>query len=428
MQLPPIDHARHSPPEGYSHSPINGSFGNSSVSLPSANHGHYEQDNLTSPSPADSRRSSFDTRLNGLSITSPIGGTPSASQVSLRDTLVRENALSGQLARERGIQSNSPHPPPMSNDDHGLHSSGNPFAAGPGSNRNTVPSRTAPPIVGVPRSQYGQAPHPNDKHPTKGFPWAFPEPDLDIGEAGSRTSHHDPRASASSLQSSAAGSMYSANSNFPPPNGAPPMMPHMIPHMNQTHHHHGLQDRRTNSNTDATPYSRTPELRVSHKLAERKRRKEMKELFDELREVLPAERGGKSSKWEVLTKGLLHAGTLYTQTRAKSVAYTANAAIEHVKEQTKVVASLNERIGTQQEQISQQTLHLNQIRDQLREKDDEVQRLRDELHRRDGKLPTYEWPHGNNNNGIYTASPPHSNDGNYHNQAGSASKMQGIES
>ena len=53
----------------------------------------------------------------------------------------------------------------------------------------------------------------------------------------------------------------------------------------------------------STPYSRSPELRISHKLAERKRRKEMKDLFDELQGQLPSERTSRQSKWEVISKG-----------------------------------------------------------------------------------------------------------------------------
>ncbi|CCG83173.1 putative HLH transcription factor [Taphrina deformans PYCC 5710] len=113
-------------------------------------------------------------------------------------------------------------------------------------------------------------PHPNAPEPTAGFPYAFPDPDM--GD--------DLAAAASSSQPS-------------------------------------LQNQQLQSiMSESTPYSRSPELRVSHKLAERKRRREMKDLFDDLRDKLPLDRTLKTSKWEILSKAVEHVGFLEDQINA----------------------------------------------------------------------------------------------------------------
>ncbi|CAD6576972.1 MAG: hypothetical protein CYPHOPRED_000137 [Cyphobasidiales sp. Tagirdzhanova-0007] len=103
--------------------------------------------------------------------------------------------------------------------------------------------------------------------------------------------------------------------------------------------------------TKETPYSRSPELRISHKMAERKRRKEMKELFDDLRDSIPAERGIKSSKWEVLSKAIEYIAKV-TQER--------DDAMRQAHEDRSHVAKLEHALHVQLQQQQQQHVHQQQ--------------------------------------------------------------------
>ncbi|KAK6517796.1 hypothetical protein TWF506_004975 [Arthrobotrys conoides] len=353
---------------------------------------------LTSPygidnSPTNSRRSSFDTRLGSLALNSN-HGTPAASQVSLVSQLQRE--------RSGGFTQGSPAPSiveggthsytPISPNGHYPTPSVSSAGSGPRSsfgswNNGLAPTshaqgserpgaRVAPPIIGSSRYPY---PHPNAPSPTKGFPYAFPDPDAagptapnsreglngqatnaqvgGPGQAGRPYAYHQdhtsaPQHSQTSLYSQASTSTTASSHHGHPSYGQPSY---------QEIHHHSLQRGPSSigAPSPATPYSRTPELRISHKLAERKRRKEMKELFDELRDALPQERGGKSSKWEVLTKSIEYLG--------------------HMRQSQTSLTQTNHELASENQTLASQNDSLNR----------ELERLRNEIRQRSSSNDTH---------------------------------------
>lgn len=247
-----------------------------------------------------SRRESVDSRINQGFGEMRLGSSPYASHN--QSTTSIHNTLQQQRNPRPGLESLA------------IHRISNGYQPSAERNPDGHPKtiRTAPAITGPATSQIARA-----AEPTKGQAWAFPEDDLPKGPSTVGQSLIDSRRS--SVADSLASSQFTTESRLPPGqrrldeglatehhrfSSASGEFPAVHHHSLQHKQIGDLQGEEAGSHTIAQPYSRTPELRVSHKLAERKRRTEMKELFEQLRDLMPQERGSKASKWEILTKAI----------------------------------------------------------------------------------------------------------------------------
>lgn len=265
----------------------------------------------------ESRRSSLGSQMNNgfnnmhiNGAPSPYAGSTNASQSSLAINLQRERGMNPAVNGLRNSRASSNMQQPIS-----------PLIPLPGESRQAFSSRTAPVISANPiREVY------NADKPTAGQPYAFPDPDMNNRSSGSTDDHRGVTPAMSRRDSghtSVTSSVFTTDSKLPPGQHRLedskwfkrifqcPLLTTCLAEMSGTHHH-SLQHKQvgqltgeSDSPDNSSPYSRTPALRASHKLAERKRRTEMKFLFDNLRGQIPPHHGSKSSKWEILSKGTL---------------------------------------------------------------------------------------------------------------------------
>lgn len=239
------------------------------------------------------RRESVDSRINQGFSDMRLGNSPYASNNQSTSSI--QNTLHAQRNPRPALDTLS------------MHRISNGYQPNADRNPENKTVKTAPAITGPATGHIARA-----AEPTKGQAWAFPEEE--IQRVGTASHYGDSRRS--SVTESIASSQFTTESRLPA--GQRRLEGPDYPRMSNASefppvHHHSMQHKQLSDlqaeeaggATGSQPYSRTPELRVSHKLAERKRRTEMKELFDQLRDLMPQERGSKASKWEILTKGML---------------------------------------------------------------------------------------------------------------------------
>jgi hypothetical protein len=260
----------------------------------------------------DSRRESVDSRLGANFGDMRLGASPytsnNQSSTSLQSSLAQQRNPGATERQVPGFRYSDQFSPRSSR----FSERSDPMSP----TKSALGSKTAPPIHGPTAREIAEAPH-----AIPGQAWALdyntgPEDSQEPNRQGTSFFNDDSRRN--SFADSIASSAYTTESRLP--QGQRRFDEHgevsnrlsrASSELQVSTHHHSLQHRQVSelsgdagtSPGGSQPYSRTPELRVSHKLAERKRRTEMKDLFDQLRDLMPQERGSKASKWEILTKG-----------------------------------------------------------------------------------------------------------------------------
>ncbi|KAK4690892.1 hypothetical protein P7C71_g5997, partial [Lecanoromycetidae sp. Uapishka_2] len=298
----------------------------------------------------ESRRSSIGSQVNSgfnnMHLSNGVG-----SPYNQQNGNQSQSSIAASLQRERGI--------PPSN---GLRNSGtshvshpqqsmSPLSPLPNESRAQHALRTAPIISANPsRELY------NAEKPTAGQPYAFPDPDMpglsSESQDGNGPNMHSRR---NSDHTSITSSIVTNDSKLP--GGQHRLDEDPMPGT----HHHSLQHKQVSdlaSEADSpeanSPYSRTPALRNSHKIAERKRRTEMKHLFDALRAQIPASHGSKSSKWEILSKASDHIRNLEATVKQSR---EQQAQLQQVTHQLEIARQQNEDIRTENLHLFQEMQH-----------------------------------------------------------------------